>query len=406
MAGTRAHQAARTSPSLSDAADKYVRLVHAFEVRDPQSRESDFGGGSRTSGALHVGREPLTDLAARADRLADELSTIRDRSIDATRRRLSLIKQSEALATRAEQLDGRRFAFDDELQRLFGRHILPPAHDRHETVHREIERLVPGGGILADRLAAYESRFLVPPERLPAVFERALAGCRAQTLTQVAMPPGESVIVEYVDRAPWSGHSRYLGDFRSVVRVNTQFGLSVDRVLDLACHEGYPGHHTYNVLREQRMVRQRGWREFSVLPLYTPQAFSAEVAASRSGTIAFADAERVVFERDVLFPLAGLDPAEAEGYVTVMRLLLRLDRAIAGTVRRYLSGELDYARAVLALQDDALMAHPEATLKFVNQFRGYSLAYVIGTTTGVEALDGAATRERLWRDVVESVERF
>jgi hypothetical protein len=44
-----------------------------------------------------------------------------------------------------------------------------------------------------------------------------------------------------------------------------------------------------------------------------------------------------------------------------------------------LGGELDYASAVLALQDDALMAHPEATLKFVNQFRG---------------------------DVVESVERF
>jgi fructose/tagatose bisphosphate aldolase len=67
-----------------------------------------------------------------------------------------------------------------------------------------------------------------------------------------------------------------------------------------------------------------------------------------------------------------------------------------------LGGELDHASAVLALQDDALMAHPEATLKFVNEFRGYALAYAIGTTTGVEAVDGTATCERRWRDVVRA----
>src|SRR5436189_3264532 len=32
----------------------------------------------------------------------------------------------------------------------------------------------------------------------------------------------------------------------------------------LAAHEGYPGHHVYNVLLEKNLLQDRGWIEFSV----------------------------------------------------------------------------------------------------------------------------------------------
>ena len=35
-------------------------------------------------------------------------------------------------------------------------------------------------------------------------------------------------------------------------------------------------------------------------------------------------------------------------------------------------------RATWALERDAMMAHPIATLQFVNQYRGYALAYTLG----------------------------
>ena len=47
----------------------------------------------------------------------------------------------------------------------------------------------------------------------------------------------------------------YKGNLRSVIQVNTDLPLAVDRAIDLACHEGYPGHHVYNALLEQRLVK-------------------------------------------------------------------------------------------------------------------------------------------------------
>jgi hypothetical protein len=45
---------------------------------------------------------------------------------------------------------------------------------------------------------------------------------------------------------------------------------------------------------------------------------------------------------------------------------------------RYLAGDIDFAEAIGALQSDALMTHPLATLQFANRYRGYALAYTVG----------------------------
>ena len=37
--------------------------------------------------------------------------------------------------------------------------------------------------------------------------------------------------------------------------MNTDLPIYIDRAIDLACHEGYPGHHVYNVLLEKNLVR-------------------------------------------------------------------------------------------------------------------------------------------------------
>jgi hypothetical protein len=64
-------------------------------------------------------------------------------------------------------------------------------------------------------------------------------------------------------------------------------------------------------------VRGRGWVEYSVYPLYSPQSLIAEGTANYGIDVAFPGAERLTFERDVLFPLAGLDPDRAEEYARV-----------------------------------------------------------------------------------------
>ena len=109
----------------------------------------------------------------------------------------------------------------------------------------------------------------------------------------------------------------------------------IDRAIDLACHEGYPGHHVYNALLEKHLVRDRGWPEFSVYPLFSPQSLIAEGTANFGIEVAFPGAERVAFEKAVLFPAAGLDASKADAYYEVQELVDELAYAGNEAARRY-----------------------------------------------------------------------
>ena len=58
-------------------------------------------------------------------------------------------------------------------------------------------------------------------------------------------------------------------------------------------------------------MRERGWVEISMYPLFSPQSLIAEGSANFGIDMAFPAAARVAYERDSLFPLAGLDPSLA-----------------------------------------------------------------------------------------------
>src|SRR5438477_2277885 len=49
----------------------------------------------------------------------------------------------------------------------------------------------------------------IPLPKLDAVFQKAIAGCRARTLQHMPLPPGESFTVEYVNNKSWSGYNWY-----------------------------------------------------------------------------------------------------------------------------------------------------------------------------------------------------
>src|SRR4029077_3561687 len=159
--------------------------------------------------------------------------------------------------------------------------------------------------------------FVIPKDRLSDVFNLAIAECRRRTLAHVTLPAGETFTVEYVTNKSWSGYNWYQGQFRSLIQVNTDLPIYIDRAVDLACHEGYPGHHVYNVLLEQQLVRNRGWVEMTVYPLFSPQSLIAEGSANYGIEVAFPGDERVRFERERLFPAAGLDASRASEYYEV-----------------------------------------------------------------------------------------
>ena len=195
------------------------------------------------------------------------------------------------------------------------------------------------------------------------------------------LPPDEHFTVEYVTNKSWSGYNWYQGNFRSLIQVNTDLPIYIDRAIDLACHEGYPGHHVYNALLEKHLVKDRGWIEFTVYPLFSPQSLIAEGTANFGIEVAFPGAERVRFEQtDAL-------PARRPRRLARAGVLRRAGARRSPVVRRQRSrapvperGDLDATRRPQWLEQYALMPHDRAAqrVRFFDQYRSYVINYNLG----------------------------
>lgn len=378
--------------------ERYLTLTSELGERDPDSLDFYVPRDTPKPG-LPANPPDLRLLQLESIKLRDDLLEARqEHRIDPERGQF-LSRQVKSILFRLEQLQGRARPFDEESRALFGVKVgRDSGADDRKKVRKELAQLLGNPESTAVAYSKYDAQFIVPAARVPAVVGAALQHCRALTLEHVVLPSNEQVRVEYVSQKPWSAFSRYLGDSKSLIRINVDYPLTVDRIVNLACHEGYPGHHIFNLLRDMALVRDRRREEFRVQPTFSPQSYLSEGAATYAPTLLLSDDERLRLERDVLFPLAGLKPAGAERYVQVEKLIGELHTAEPAIAREYLDGNLEFVRAAEALERETLMQHSETTLLYLNEFRTYMLAYTLGADqvrTYVES--GNPTEAERWQ---------
>lgn len=366
------------------AAETYVRLVLALGRHDDAFVDAYYGPEALRTEVAEAGWS-LEEINKRAAVLEVDLRRLPsiEGQADAEMlglRRVYIARQLNALRTRVSMLRGRRLPFDEESRELYD--AVAPRNDEASFAAplAALDARLTGTGELPARFAAYRQAFVIPPARLDAVFTAAIEECRRRTAAHVTLPPGERFTVGYVTGKPWSGYNWYKGHFTSLIEVNTDLPVFIDRAIDLACHEGYPGHHVYNSLLEQHLVKGRGWVEFSVYPLFSPQSLIAEGTANYGIQVAFSDAERRTFERDTLFPLAGLDPARVDEYYDTLALTRQLSYAGNEAARGYLDGRMDAARAADWLVRFAMNTPAQAAqrVKFFDAYRSYVINYNLG----------------------------
>jgi hypothetical protein len=405
LAAVLAGSAPRAQQQTMDTlAEQYVKLVLALGQHDADYVDAFYGPAEWRKQA-EAKKQPLAAIDAQAASVlaaleaaappggSEELIHLRHRY---------LIRQLQALRARVGMLQGKKLTFDEESRALYD--AVAPTHTdaEFEKVVRDLDTRLPGDGPVLDRYTDFRSRFVIPKEKLDAVFRAAIDGCRARTMRHITLPPTESFTVEYVTNKSWGGYNWYQGQYRSLIQVNTDLPIYIDRALDLACHEGYPGHHVYNVLLEHALVRTRRWIEYTVYPLFSPQSLIAEGTANYGIEVAFPKDERLAFERQVLFPAAGLDPARAGEYYEVQALIDRLSYADNEVARRYLNGQIDKNAAVEWLMKFKLLAKPRAEqrLRFIEQYRSYVINYNLGKDLARAYIEKRADGdgEKRWRE--------
>ena len=392
----RQPQAAKGS-AMDTLAEQYVKLVLALGQHDADYVDAYYGPPEWKK-EIDASKPGLDAIAARAGEIATQLQQQRQPSDEMARLRLQYLRlQLSALTARVRMLKGERLSFDDESRALYDA-VAPTLPESHfQEILDSLEKRFPGSGPLVGRYDAFRRAFVIPREKLDAVFQRAIQACRERTVRHVTLPSDEHFTVEYVTNKSWSGYNWYQGGFRSLIQVNTDLPIYIDRAIDLACHEGYPGHHVYNVLLEKNLVRDRGWKEFTVYPLFSPQSLIAEGTANFGIEVAFPGSDRVEFERTVLFPAAGLDPARAAEYYEVMGLVDRLAYAGNEAARRYINKQIDAAQATAWLEKYALVPRERAAqrVRFFDQYRSYVINYNLGkdmVRRYIEARGGTAAK--------------
>ena len=371
--------------SLNAIAESYVMLILDIGELEPGYVDAYYGP-AEWQVAARAETETPAQLIERAAALTERLAELdrNGRMAGATpaevQRRKYLAAHVSAAAARLRMISGEVMSFADEAEALFGiRPELPPL-ESFDPVLAEIDALLPGEGSLTDRVIAFRADFVIPKDRLQPVMDAAIAECRRRTARHIELPAHERFTLSFVGDKVWSGYNYYLGDAASRIEINSDLPIYTERAIDLGCHEGYPGHHVYNALLEQTFVRERGWVEMSVYPLFSPMSFVAEGSANYGIDLAFPGDEGLAYERDVLFPLAGLDPSTTGRKARLGALMRQLARAEYTIADAYLAGRIDRAEATRLVMHYSLFSEARAAqrVRFIDVNRSYVINYGIG----------------------------
>lgn len=389
---------------LDEIARRYVHLVLALGLHDPSYVDAYYGP-SEWKQEVEASHTPLDEIAAEAGRVVialrqtppngqDELSGLRHRY---------LLVQTKSLVAKAEMLQGRQYPFDEESRLLYDAVSPDVPQSRLEETLTSLGRLIPGTGPVSGRFLTWQEQFRVSAQRLADVIQAAITEARTRSKRHIRLPENETFAVEYVKGKNWGGASWYQGNAHSLLQFNADLPVTIDRALRVACHEGYPGHHVHNVLRDDRLVRGRGWLEFSVCPGYCPETVISEGCAEYGVDLAFPGSQRVMFHEEVLFPRAGLEPGKASRYLQVMRLKEELECARVMAARRFLDGAISREQCRSLLEKYALVSPgvAERRVRFIEATRSYVMTYSVGkdlvrrhmTAHGADGSDAGAWRE-------------
>ncbi len=287
--------------------EDYVRLGLRIEKVFPGYVDGYYGPPTLKAQVDHEPAAAPRDLVRMAARLADALPA----QGYAAERAAYLARQVRAMETQCRKLAGETFDLADEVERLFDIQVTRTPEAEFEAGVALYEAALPGPEPLTERVAQWRTRHELPQEKVELVGEMlraALAETRQRTAQFVDLPEGEAFAIETVSNQPWTAYNWYLGGYQSRIELNTDLPTDLSRLLETMAHEGYPGHHTEHALKEQRLYRDQGRLEHSILLINTPECVISEGIATLAADMIFAPGEDDAWLDTHIYPQAGIAP--------------------------------------------------------------------------------------------------
>jgi hypothetical protein len=368
------------STTLAEAGKQSVILGLELGELDDTYIDAYFGPAEWQS-RTQKQRRSTAELASATANLLRTLEAFQPSSKEQALRHRLLVGKVRAMDARARMLLGEKFSFAEEARLLFDFQSYNADFAEFDLLLTKLDEIVPGSGSLYDRVSLLRAGVVIPKDKLDSVLRRAIEECRERTIRYFDLPEDEQFELEYVSGVTWSGFLEYVGNNKSLMSINTDVPMTLSKAVDLACHEGYPGHHLYSLLADQRFLKELNWTEFQLLPAYTPAMPIIEGTAEYGLSLVFSDNENVAFQRNVLAPIAGIDPKTLEIWNDYQRLHDQFeDHAWGAIAQQYLDGEISRDEAIRGCIKYGLYSPKEAERKvrFIEEVGSYVLNYSLG----------------------------
>jgi hypothetical protein len=296
-------------------------------------------------------------------------------------------------------IGGETFDYLDEVAQIYD--IQPQKVDEavYEAAHHELDNLLPGDGSIAERLEARRQHYLLPNEKILPLLELARDETRRRTADRIALPEGEDVEVRLTNNQHWSAYNWYLGNGRSLIEFNTDIPISAIQLLGTFAHEGYPGHHTEGMLKEQRLLRDRGYMEAAVYLLHSPAPVISEAIAVKALDMIFPGDSAEEWNREVTLRAAGLTPYQGESAAEMSRLSeaqKKLRTVPANAALLYHTRQLNREQAIEYLQTYNLSTRQRAEKSYEFMTHPLSRNYVFTYTIGYDLFQRATANSDPW----------
>ena len=388
--------------SIDELAKKYVQLGLTIGAYDADFVDAYYGPPALKQQVSKGLVFPKDSLLQAVEKLKFSFTeAVNSNHNEATTKRINyLIAQLTAFRERIEIFSGNTLSFDEEATSLFG--VTPPhfPDSHYHSLAAQLNNILPGNGPIPERLKLLTARFVIPRDKIDTVFKTAISEARRRTKTYYDLPSTENFALEYVTNKPWSGYNWYKGNYQSLIQINTEGPIYIERAIDLACHEGYPGHHVYNMLLEQNLYKAKGWVEISMYPLFSPQSFIAEGSANYGIELAFPGKEKNIYLKNVLLPLAGLDTTGIDAYLQALEIMRKLNYARNEVAAAFLNKQINEDEALTHLSDLGVMSVESAkkSLRFIKFYRSYVINYNYGRDLIANYIEhSSATEADRWK---------
>ena len=374
----------KTSASIDQLAEQYVRLALDIGRYDSSFVDAYYGPDSlkpidvkkelfpKDSFLLQVQQLQDAFLKLTEEAKNDSVLLLRDKWMKA---------QLTAFARRIKIFSDEYAGFDAESLELYGAVAPVYSESHYQALVARLDAVLPGKGTIPERFQLLANRFIIPKNKLDTVIKAAIAESRKRTMEHYSIPGNENFKLEFVTDKPWAGYNWYKGNYQSVIQINTDLNIFIDRAIDVGSHESYPGHHVYNMLLEKNLYHDKGWVEVSLYPLFSPQSLIAEGSANYGIDMVFPGNDRkIAFCKEVLLPLAGLDTTGISIYFQALTIKGQLNFAGNEAGRGLVNKTMDSLSIMQWLKDYCLMNEETAKkrIRFINVNRSYIINYNYG----------------------------